>query len=111
MPIISSMGAGNKLDPTAFEVTDLYKTSVCPLARAMRPLCRKRGIRQVEVGHSPAPPAAGAAPAPGAGDTAPRTGSYVAGEGESYTEGSCAACADAREMGAELAVRMRRDHP
>ena len=36
VPIISSMGAGNKLDPTAFEVTDLYKTSVCPLAKIMR---------------------------------------------------------------------------
>lgn len=35
-PIISSMGAGNKLDPTAFRVADIYKTSVCPLARVMR---------------------------------------------------------------------------
>lgn len=35
-PIICSMGAGNKMDPTAFEVTDIYKTSVCPLARVMR---------------------------------------------------------------------------
>ena len=44
-PIISSMGAGNKLDPTAFEVTDLYKTSVCPLAKVMRRECKKRGIK------------------------------------------------------------------
>ena len=36
VPVISSMGAGNKLDPTAFEVTDIYKTSVCPLAKVMR---------------------------------------------------------------------------
>ena len=45
------------------------------------------------------------------GDTVTLTGFYVDGEGESYIESSCAACADAREMGAELAVRMRRDHP
>ena len=45
------------------------------------------------------------------GDTVTLTGFYVDGEGESYIESSCAACADARELGAELAVRMRRDHP
>ena len=45
------------------------------------------------------------------GDTVTLTGFYVDGEGESYIESSCAACADAREMGAELARRMRRDHP
>ena len=45
------------------------------------------------------------------GDTVTLTGFYVDGEGESYIETSCAACADAREMGAQLAVRMRRDHP
>lgn len=45
------------------------------------------------------------------GDTVTLTGFYVDREGESYIESSCAACADAREMGAELAVRMRRDHP
>ncbi len=43
-PIISSMGAGNKLDPTRFEVADIYKTSVCPLARAVRVELKKRGI-------------------------------------------------------------------
>ena len=43
-PIISSMGAGNKLDPTAFEVTDIYKTSVCPLAKVMRRELKKRGV-------------------------------------------------------------------
>jgi len=51
-PIISSMGAGNKLDPTAFEVADIYKTSVCPLARVMRRECRKRGIRSLKVVYS-----------------------------------------------------------
>lgn len=51
-PIISSMGAGNKLDPTAFEVADIYKTSVCPLARVMRCECRKRGIKKLKVVYS-----------------------------------------------------------
>ena len=51
-PIISSMGAGNKMDPTAFEVTDLYKTSVCPLAKVMRRECKKRGIRSLKVVYS-----------------------------------------------------------
>lgn len=51
-PIISSMGAGNKMDPTAFEVADLYKTSVCPLAKVMRRECKKRGIRSLKVVYS-----------------------------------------------------------
>ena len=51
-PIISCMGAGNKLDPTAFEVTDIYKTSVCPLAKVMRTECRKRGIKKLKVVYS-----------------------------------------------------------
>ena len=48
-PIISSMGAGNKLDPTAFRVSDIYKTSVCPLARVMRRELKKRGVKQLKV--------------------------------------------------------------
>lgn len=51
-PIISSMGAGNKLDPTAFEVEDIYKTSVCPLARVMRVELRKRGVKKLKVVYS-----------------------------------------------------------
>lgn len=51
-PIISSMGTGNKLDPTAFEVADISKTSVCPLARVMRLECRKRGIKKLKVVYS-----------------------------------------------------------
>ena len=47
--IISAMGAGNKLDPTAFEVADIYKTSVCPLARIMRSELRRRGIKSLKV--------------------------------------------------------------
>ena len=51
-PIICSMGTGNKLDPSAFEVTDIYKTSVCPLARVMRGLCKKAGIKALKVVYS-----------------------------------------------------------
>lgn len=52
IPIISSMGAGNKLDPTKFEVADIYETSVCPLAKAMRAELRKRGIPSLKVVYS-----------------------------------------------------------
>lgn len=52
VPIISCMGAGNKLDPTAFEVTDIYKTSVCPLAKVMRRELRARDIASLKVVYS-----------------------------------------------------------
>ncbi len=52
VPIISSMGAGNKLDPTAFEVADIYETSVCPLARVMRRELKKRGVEKLKVVYS-----------------------------------------------------------
>ena len=48
-PIISSMGTGNKLDPTAFQVSDIADTRGCPLARIMRKECKKRGIRKLKV--------------------------------------------------------------
>lgn len=51
-PIISSMGAGNKLNPTAFEVSDIYKTSVCPLARVMRYELKRREIKRLKVVYS-----------------------------------------------------------
>ena len=51
-PIICSMGTGNKLDPTAFEVADIHKTSVCPLAKVMRGLCKKEGIKHLKVVYS-----------------------------------------------------------
>ncbi len=51
-PIISAMGAGNKTDPTAFRVADIYQTSVCPLARVMRRECRKRDIPHLKVVYS-----------------------------------------------------------
>ena len=58
VPIISSMGAGNKVDPTAFEVADIYKTSVCPLAKVMRHELKKRGVKKLKVVYSKEPPIA-----------------------------------------------------
>ena len=52
VPMIASMGTGNKLNPAAFEVTDIYKTSVCPLARVMRTELKKRGVRGLKVVYS-----------------------------------------------------------
>lgn len=52
IPVISAMGAGNKLDPTLFEVSDIYKTSVCPLAKVMRRELRKRGLDSLKVVYS-----------------------------------------------------------
>ena len=52
IPIISSMGAGNKLDPTAFRVADIYETKGCPLAKVMRTECRKRGVKRLKVVYS-----------------------------------------------------------
>lgn len=51
-PIISCMGAGNKLDPTKFEVADIYKTSVCPLAKVMRKELKARGVKKLKVVYS-----------------------------------------------------------
>ena len=56
VPIISSMGTGNKLDPTAFRVSDIYKTEGCPLARTVRGLCRREGIKHLKVVWSPEEP-------------------------------------------------------
>lgn len=55
VPIISCMGAGNKVDPTAFEVADIYETSVCPLARVMRHELKKRGVKKLKVVYSKEP--------------------------------------------------------
>lgn len=52
VPVISSMGAGNKLDPAQFRVADLYETSMCPLAKVMRHECKKRGIEKLKVVYS-----------------------------------------------------------
>lgn len=48
IPIISSMGTGNKMHPEQLEISDIYKTSVCPLARAMRNLCKRNGIKKTQ---------------------------------------------------------------
>lgn len=56
VPVISAMGAGNKLDPTQLTVADIYETSICPLARVMRHELRKRGIRRLKVVYSKEPP-------------------------------------------------------
>ena len=56
--IISCMGAGNKLDPAAFRVADIYETSVCPLARVMRKELKRRGVRRLKVVYSLEPPRA-----------------------------------------------------
>lgn len=56
IPVISSMGAGNKLNPADFEVADLYETSVCPLARVMRRELKKQGIKSLKVVYSKEPP-------------------------------------------------------
>lgn len=55
VPVISSMGAGNKLDPTKFCVTDIYKTDVCPLAKVMRRELKKRGVESLKVVYSTEP--------------------------------------------------------
>ena len=55
-PIISCMGAGNKMDPAAFEMADIYKTSVCPLARVMRRELKRRGVKRLKVVYSKEPP-------------------------------------------------------
>ncbi|MCR5590521.1 MAG: tRNA threonylcarbamoyladenosine dehydratase [Lachnospiraceae bacterium] len=52
VPVISSMGAGNKVNPAAFEVADIYETTICPLAKVMRKECRKRGIESLKVVYS-----------------------------------------------------------
>ena len=82
VPVISSMGAAGKMDPTAFEVADLYATSVCPLARAMRTQCRKRGVRSLKVVYSRETPHAVPAQSGGSLDTA------RAGSGKRFTPGS-----------------------
>ncbi|QCX32778.1 tRNA threonylcarbamoyladenosine dehydratase [Caloramator sp. E03] len=56
IPIISSLGAGNKLDPTKFEVSDIYKTSVCPLAKVLRQELKKRRVERLKVVYSKEPP-------------------------------------------------------
>ncbi len=78
VPIICCMGTGNKLDPMAFRVSTLEKTDTCPLARAMRTLCRKEGLRHVKVVYSTEPPRGETLP-DGHGRHAPGSISFVPG--------------------------------
>ncbi len=79
-PIISSMGTGNKLDPTAFRVADIYETKICPLARVMRRELRKRGIESLKVVYSEEEPISQARP-PGSVSFVPSAaGLVIAGE-------------------------------
>ncbi len=98
VPIICSMGTGNKLDPTRFEVADIYKTSVCPLARVIRLECRKRGIKHLKVVYSkeePRTPLLSSEPKGTAGHPVPGSVSFVppvagmilAGEAVKYLAG------------------------
>lgn len=111
-PIISSMGAGNKLDPTAFEVVDLYETSVCPLARVMRTLCRKRGVRSLKVVYSREQPCAGIVESAGQLDTA-RTGAARRSPGSNAFVPSAAGLILAGEVIRDLAgcPRGRKETP
>ena len=80
VPVISSMGAGNKLDPTAFTVDDIYSTSVCPLAKTMRRLCRAAGISSLKVVYSREAPIDPAIPLPcdvGSGKTPPASAIFA----------------------------------
>ena len=76
IPVISCMGAGNKTDPTKFVVTDIYSTSVCPLARVMRTELRKRGIQSLKVVYSTEPPFKPDTPT-GKGKPTPASNSFV----------------------------------
>ncbi len=78
VPIISSMGAGNKLDGGRLQVADLYQTKVCPLARVMRRELKKRGVTQLKAVYSDEPP------------LCPKTGAGNEGEGRSAPPGSVA---------------------
>ena len=76
VPILSAMGAGNKLDPTAFQVADLYETTVCPLARILRKELRRRGVERLKVVYSQEPPLPVEA-APGADRPVPGSVAFV----------------------------------
>ena len=80
-PIISSMGTGNKLDPTAFRVADIEKTRVCPLARVMRHELRKRGVHGLKVVYSEEEPVKTGSRTPGSVSFVPSVaGLLIAGE-------------------------------
>lgn len=80
-PIISSMGAGNKINPSQFEVADIYKTSVCPLAKVMRRELKKRGVKKLKVVYSKEKPIKNSEDVPGSNAFVPSTvGLIIASE-------------------------------
>ena len=80
MPVISSMGTGNKLDPSRFEIAPIEKTSVCPLARVVRRELRRRGIEGVDVLYSKEEPVKTGSSVPGSISFVPSTaGLLIAG--------------------------------
>ena len=81
VPVISSMGTGNKLDPGKFEITDISKTSVCPLAKVVRRELRQRGVNDVKVLFSKEEPIKNGGRTPGSISFVPSTaGLLIAGE-------------------------------
>lgn len=80
IPIISAMGAGNKLDPTKFEVSDIFKTSVCPLAKVMRKELKNRGIKSLKVVYSKEEPVTQSRPPGSISFVPPVMGIIMAGE-------------------------------
>lgn len=81
IPVISSMGTGNKLDPTAFKISDINRTSVCPLARVMRHELKKRGIKKLKVLFSEENPVKQGTPVPASISFVPSVaGLIIAGE-------------------------------
>lgn len=85
VPIICSMGAGNKLNPAAFEVADISQTSVCPLARVIRQECKKRGIKDVKVVYSKEKPVTKSL-----SDSRNPDNSEIEVKGNGFAPGSCA---------------------
>lgn len=77
VPVISAMGAGNKLDPTRFEVSDIYKTSVCPLSRIMRRELKSRGVKELKVVYSKEEPRQNMGIDPESGKPIPSSLSFV----------------------------------
>lgn len=93
VPVISAMGAGNKLDPSAFEVADIYETSVDPLARVMRRELKKRGVKNLKVVYSREKPLQPAAPCGFMQDPEERAGGHsdqkqTEASGEEQTAGA-----------------------
>ena len=96
VPVISSMGAGNKLDASRLEVADIYQTSVCPLARVMRRELKARGVDRLKVVYSREEARKPAAPAPQAsdGDSRPVSGAAALSAGGSFPASGAAAPSD-----------------